>query len=33
MDEYQVIITPDAESDLNELDDYIYSISRQASIV
>jgi toxin ParE1/3/4 len=23
MDEYQVIITPDAESDLNELDDYI----------
>ena len=23
MDEYQVILTPDAESDLNELDDYI----------
>lgn len=23
MDEYEIIITPDAESDLNELDDYI----------
>ena len=23
MDEYEVIITPDAESELNELDDYI----------
>ena len=23
MDEYKIVITPDAETDLNELDDYI----------
>ena len=26
MDEYKIVITPDAETDLNELDDYIFSI-------
>ena len=24
MDEYKIVITPDAETDLNELDDYLF---------
>ena len=34
MDEYKIIITPDAETDLNELDDYIsfYLMSPDAAI-
>ena len=27
MDEYKIVITPDAETDLNELDDYIFFLS------
>ena len=29
MDEYKIIITPDAETDLNELDDYISFYERR----